>query len=147
MTSCTLWMTNETKRKMSSLVVWHTYAPPLPPDVLIERAVLNHSGLEHERGVKVVVPLEHSPFDFWTIGCQFEGSDDVYLVCNLADLPYKEFAVSDGDILNFIFKEEALPGNFPVEVKYNGDYQNRANLANAKQIAILELVDALLLVF
>jgi hypothetical protein len=81
------------------------------------------------------------------IGCQFEGSDEVYAVCNLADLPYKEFAVSDADILNFIFKEEFLPGNFPVDVKYNGDYQTRAVLSNVKQIAILELVDALLHVF
>lgn len=147
MTSCTLWINNRTNKAMSSLAAWHTPSLPLPPDVVPERAILNHGRLAPDGIVKAEVPLAHSPLDFWLFGCRFEEDDETYALCNFAVLPYKEFAVSDGDNLHFVIKPGSLPGNFPVDVKLNGDQSATAALSNVKQILVLELVEALLKAF
>lgn len=144
MARCKLWVTNRTEQTISALVVWHTPSMPQPQDVMPDRAVINVTDIANERGAQVEFEVPASPFDFWLLGCRFEGDSATYAMSNMADMPFKEFAVSDGDLIDFVIGKATLPGQYPVDVKHNGDYSAMARVENVKQILVLELVGALL---
>lgn len=144
MARCKLWVSNRTEQTISSLVMWHTPSMPTPADFMPNLAVINATAIGHERGVAVEIDLPASPFDFWMLGCQFEGGTETFAMCNLADMPFKEFAVSDGDWIDFVIGKAGIPYHYPVDVKHNGDYSATARVINVKEILALELVAVLM---
>ncbi|MET3723816.1 hypothetical protein [Sphingomonas trueperi] len=135
---------NRSEQKLAALVVFHTPSLPEPQDLQLSRAVINVAGPEHGLGANGDVDLPTSPFDFWMLGCRFEGDDAGYAMSNISSMPFKEFAISDGDRIEFEIREAGLPGHYPVDVKLNGDYSATAKLVNAKELVVLELVEVLL---